>query len=534
MNFTARRSQIAAVSAALGLCVLNSPPAQSAAQRPDAGAQTPVITVGTRLVQVDVLVRDKIGPVTGLTRDDFTILDQGRRQEIAVFSSTADVRNAAAALTAATPAAPLPPGAVSNRVSPAGRPVAGATVILFDQLNTNFDNQAYAREGLLKYLQSLEGNEQVAIYTLGRNLKVLQNFTDDPNKLVQAVKKFDPKDLFVLIQSDELMDATDRKAADMSAKYYAQLRAQITSEAVAKIAQQLSGMPGRKSLVWLSDAPGGGGQFLRAANINLYPVRARTVGSSGVVAWMRDTREAGFGALPQPLPNGMELGMQRANAALAASMGGVAFNDAKDLTRAVQQAAEDAGNTYTLGFYPSADALDGKFHPITVNMASKAGAKKPALEIRYRPGYLAVANLRPVDPAAVAAASIKSLLESPLNATAIGLTAAITPAGPGSYLVSVTVDLHDLHLERQDGRFLGSIETSFMAEGSSALRSLNAKIQLTEDQLPSALQGGLVLKDSFMAEGQSPVLRIVVRDPATGALGSLRVPVNPQSYDPQN
>jgi VWFA-related protein len=530
MKFTALRSQIAAASAALGLCVLNSPPAQSAAQRPDAGASgTPVITVGTRLVQVDVLVRDKNGPVTGLTRDDFTILDQGKRQEIAVFSSTAEARNAASALTASTPSGPLPAGSVSNRLTHAGRPIAGATVILLDQLNTDFDNQAYAREGLLKYLKSLEGNEQIAIYTLGRNLKVLQNFTDDPNKLVQAVKKYDPKDLFVLIQSDELMDATDRKAADMGSKQYAQLRAQITSEAVATIAQQLSGMPGRKSLVWLSDTPGGGGQFLRAANINLYPVRARTVGSSGVVAWMRDTREAGFGALPQPLPNGMEIGLQRANAALAASMGGVAFSDAKDLTRAVQQAAEDAGNTYTLGFYPSADTLDGKFHAITVNIANKAGAKKAALEIRYRPGYLAVANLRPADPAAVAAASVKSLFESPLNATSLGLTAAITPAGRGNYQVSVTVDLHDLHLERQSDRFLGSIETSFMVEGSSALRSLNAKIQLTEDQLPSALQGGLVLKDSFMAEGENPVLRIVVRDPATGALGSLRVPLSPQN-----
>src|ERR1700751_1941876 len=34
---------------------------------------TPVFRTGTRLVQVDVVVRDKNGPILGLTKDDFKL-----------------------------------------------------------------------------------------------------------------------------------------------------------------------------------------------------------------------------------------------------------------------------------------------------------------------------------------------------------------------------------------------------------------------------------------------------------------------------
>ena len=49
----------------------------------------PVIRVGTRLVEVDVVVRDKKGPVAAdLTGGDFSLFDQSKPQRIAVFSLT--------------------------------------------------------------------------------------------------------------------------------------------------------------------------------------------------------------------------------------------------------------------------------------------------------------------------------------------------------------------------------------------------------------------------------------------------------------
>ena len=64
----------------------------------------------------------------------------------------------------------------------------------------------------------------------------------------------------------------------------------------------------------------------------------------------------------------------------------------------------------------------------------------------------------------------------------------------------------------------------FQTSGSSpTVRTETAKIVLTEAQLPQALRDGLLVRSSFDA---APAVRIVVRDPSTGALGSLRVPVN--------
>ncbi len=45
-----------------------------------------VFHVNTQLVEVDVVARGKHGPVANLTKDDFTILDNGKPQQIAVFS----------------------------------------------------------------------------------------------------------------------------------------------------------------------------------------------------------------------------------------------------------------------------------------------------------------------------------------------------------------------------------------------------------------------------------------------------------------
>lgn len=145
-----------------------------------AGLQTPAtFHAGTRLVEVEVVVRDKHGPVTGLTRDAFRLLDQGKPQRIGVFrAGQADTKQ---------PLVPLARGAVSNRVSSLGESLGNATVLLFDQLNTRFDYKAYERKQILKLIRSLGPRDRVAIYALGKNLHVLQEFTDDPGKLLGAL-----------------------------------------------------------------------------------------------------------------------------------------------------------------------------------------------------------------------------------------------------------------------------------------------------------------------------------------------------------
>src|SRR5258707_3054194 len=61
------------------------------------------IRVITHLVQVNVIVNDKHGnPITGLTKDDFVLLDNKRPQEIQLLSAETNLRRD-------QPQSPLPP-----------------------------------------------------------------------------------------------------------------------------------------------------------------------------------------------------------------------------------------------------------------------------------------------------------------------------------------------------------------------------------------------------------------------------------------
>jgi VWFA-related protein len=142
----------------------------------------PVIRTTTRLVQVSVIVRDKNGPVEGLKKEDFQIFDHGKEQKIAVFT-VASTKAAAAAM------AKLPPGIYTNRPERGGEPIGSVTVVLIDLLNTRFQDQAYARTQMMNFLKTLDPQDRVALYLLGNGVKILHDFTQDPERLVRAVAK---------------------------------------------------------------------------------------------------------------------------------------------------------------------------------------------------------------------------------------------------------------------------------------------------------------------------------------------------------
>jgi len=455
----------------------------------------------------------------GGTKDDFTVLDRAKPQRIDVFR--------AGRLSPDAPAVPLAPGAVSNRANRLGEALPAATVVLFDQLNTRFDYKAYESKGMLKMVQGLGPRDRAAIYALGRNLHVLQDFTDDPGKLLAALSHVDSgRDLMPANVRDALFDfpvdmmgniqglgrggpelnAMYKRSIEDSAELNARVNAAdneaITVEALRRVVEHLSGMPGRRNLVWLMDQPmvppAVMGMLLQA-DIHLYPVLVRTV--------------------EYDVPD--FLGPQKAGRDLAALTGGAGFDDALDLQLALQTAEEDSQTAYTLGYYPPEDVLDGQYHRITVKVA---GEKANHFEIHYRPGYVATKEeiTRGGLPQAQALAQI---FGNPLDNTGLGLTARFEPdPRPGLYQVYVTVDLHDVHLERQGNRSVGKVELAFPF--GTEIRGLTVRIDLTDGELAEALKTGFeMLGRGVPASGD--FIRVVVRDPVTGLAGSLRIPVKP-------
>src|SRR5689334_23199558 len=104
-----------------------------------------VLKTTTRLVVVDVVATDNNGPVAGLERGDFTILEDGKPQLIRVFN----FEHPAAVVTAVPVAAKLPENVYSN--FPKYNIDSSLNVVLMDALNTSWPHQAYVRDQMIKY-----------------------------------------------------------------------------------------------------------------------------------------------------------------------------------------------------------------------------------------------------------------------------------------------------------------------------------------------------------------------------------------------
>lgn len=425
-------------------------------------------------------------PLAGLTKEDFTLLDDGKPQPIAVFRAGPATDNKPIA---------LPPGAVSNRQDSRGQPVNNATAVLIDFLNTDFDYTGYERLGMTSFLRSLaQTDSRIALYALGENLHVLHDFADDPQKLMEVAAQLEKSHGNVPAElASALKDYGD--LLDLGRE---EVHGQMTVKALRLIIQHLSGVPGRKNLVWLMDnpllVPPAVMAMMQRANIVLYPVVVRSV------------------------PDIWKEGVARN---LAAVTGGRAFFDAKDLTFAVHTAEEDPGSAYVLGYYPAEEMLDGKYHGITVKIQGKAPDKQP-LEVHYRPGYLATKTAVPPP-----APTREELFKGAINSALIGLTgqAAADAQHPGHYNLSVTVDLHDIHLDSKDGHFTGGFDVSVPKPSTpGAIVTGTIKLDFTDKQLAPALENGIPF-DLSRVEPLSGELRVVVSDRATGVAGSLRIPV---------
>ncbi len=475
----------------------------------------PTFRAATKLVQVDVVARRRGGPARDLTKDDFTVLDNGKPQKIAFFTVRSGATSGAATV-------PLPPGSVSNRFAHDGEMSANTTILLMDQKNTPHEVQAFAVPRIAKFVESRHNRDRIGIYTLlgDGSLYVVQELTDNPELLARAAKALKPED-------------PNRRTAEAGGLPVDRVMA--TRRALEDIARHLARLPGRKNLVWITTAfplLGPGFDFrpdmekaaraLNDANVALYAVDAR--GLTGSLAGMTGVSSADSKG-PRPRPGGIR--MSRAGGGfpsgtdtmdyLAGLTGGLVFINDNGIENLIQASIDDGELTYTLGFYPLQDEQDGTWHKLKVEVARRD------VKVRYRENYFAAGGA----DRALNRPTLDQLLKDSLDATQLEILAETTPdpARPGFIQVKVNVDLHDLELEHENARRSSVIDVSFHVGGSGKVLTKTLKIDIPDDQFAAFLGKGIDTVESVDTTGGMGALRVVVQDRTTGAAGTVTVPL---------
>jgi VWFA-related protein len=529
------------------------------------------LRVFTRLVQVNVIVNDKHGnPIPGLTQKDFSVFDNGKPQEVRVFSSATDLPSGSSPV-------PLPPGTYTNRPEEQTNVPASITVILLDALNTEGSDQTLARRQIIRVLKDIQPQEYVALYWLGNGLHILHDFTTEASVLRRVLANYESKSSRELDNS-ELADpslnttnpstpagqtferqafrmAFDQRVANQSTRD----RVHATVAALVAIANHLGTRKGRKNLVWVSasfpinlgrdkfdlnwtsdtgeEFAGDVARATRAltdADIAVYPVDARGLVGSDLTASGDDLGDH----VPDPADADTHIPTRAAPETfdtmnvLAERTGGKAFYGTNDISGAIRHAMNDARVTYTLGYYPAAAKWDGSFREIKVKVAA------PGAEVRARTGYFALAD-PPVPQVKNDRGLISQLAASRLPATGIGLHASVRGSSSrdsGSkdsrspiLTAEVHLDLHEVQMQQKDGRWSGTVQSVFL-QLDNAGHVLHADDRTFYPDFDATtfervLRSGINDTRQVRVLSNAAELCIVVRDATNGNLGSIYVPL---------
>jgi VWFA-related protein len=554
-------------------------------------SQTPpdqaVIQAGTHIVLVNVVAKDKHGkPVAGLSRDDFVLRDNGREEKIAFF-----------ALEQESPAATSVPGSPA-RLTFTNRPAAGmaaVTVFLFDELNTRLTDQELAKKDFLRYLRGLPADSRVAVFALGDSLAMLHDFTEDMASLIEALAKHKNRvnpevdaatappassnsltgDQKTTAQWDSFMQASNQPYV----AYTEMVRATRTAAALETIAGHLQGVPGRKTLIWISGGfpiqlglhntvdsipqsnstgrssggPGGrggkgGNNSSNSASLQASKSPPRSSGpnlsatalpgtgqsfESDMERAIRALNEADVAVYPVDARGVMVAAAFQADRSSIGKRGkpGTAFSGPDYNYETMETLAEETGG---LAFHHINDlsaaiqeaAGDARlsyslaFSPPPGNLDDsyhrlEVTVKRPDVKLRYRPGYVAARD-------AAVAPSLAEAIANPVALAGIGFSVHLDPA-EGGYKASVTIDARNITLQPKDGKWTGSLE--FLVVVGKVEQLTPIPLNFSDAMFHQIQDKGLVLGARVKTPPGTTGFSIGFRDVPSGLVGTLHVPL---------
>ncbi|MBN1567856.1 MAG: VWA domain-containing protein [Acidobacteria bacterium] len=279
---------------AVSLCILSLPGATSPAAQSDAAFK---IRVDVELVTAEVVVLDKKGkPVHNLKKEDFRLYEDGKQQEIASFDEVAEEA-----------AAIVDPANIDRNV-PRGKTV----LILFDDSTITATHTKMARDSAEKFIKEhMRPFDFFAVAAYDHSLHVLQSFTDDPEKILAAIRApavsgsarresamdQPPLERQMEPQQPSKRDASDSRIPDAYMRY----QSESFFRALDALSRSVERIRGRKSILLFSEDIS-----LSDESRSLYQKALNSARKANVVFYTIDTKGLEsklFGAIHSPLKN---------------------------------------------------------------------------------------------------------------------------------------------------------------------------------------------------------------------------------------
>jgi VWFA-related protein len=377
-----------------------------AQQTGQAGANEARIQVTTELVLVNVVAHDKKGNlVRDLKKGDFTLLEDGKKQEISTFDFENVDELATAGAAEATVSGVSAPGTVL-RSGKQGVPSLDARdrrlILLFFDFSAMEPEQIDRSVDAAKKFVStgMQPADLIALVSLATNMHVDLDFTDDKTKLLGALTAYTSG------QGQGFENGSTGSAegaAETSGAFSADdtdfntFSADRKLLALQSLMQALGKLPQKKSLVYFSNGINQTGadnqSALRAttaaavkANVSIYSMDIRGLqafppgGEAQSASLHGQSAYSGAAVLNDLNSNASS---QETLATLSSDTGGKAFFDSNDFGGVFAQVQKDSSAYYVLGFTSNNPLKDGKFRRLKVQV------NRPDLKLDFRSGYYA-------------------------------------------------------------------------------------------------------------------------------------------------
>jgi VWFA-related protein len=388
----------------------SAPQQQQPAQVSNAPQGSFTLKLNSDLVLTNVVVRDpKTGEfVRGLTRNDFTVYENGKEQQIDTFDYQS-VEMAAPLNEATVSGLAAGPAANGQKAVVVAKPEElrnHRLIVMFFDLTSmqpeDLDRSVTAAVTFLK--TKMQAADLVALVSLGDTLSVDQDFTADKDALVREVQAYNGTESqgFTPGATSNTNQVEDTTGYTPDESEYNDLNTDREMFALRAISQSLARIDEKKSLLYFSGGIQRDGienqASLRAAvnaavraNLSIYSVDTRGLQAIGPLGDASTGSLRGTGAY-----NGGSVGnnmnanfaTQEVMATLSTDTGGKAFFDSNDFAPAFAQVQRDNSDYYAIRFHSTNQARDGKFRRLTIKV------KRPGLKLEYRPGYYAPADFQ--------------------------------------------------------------------------------------------------------------------------------------------